>query len=151
MGGRKGKPPHKRPTFQESLAPVEDRRPRIHPASDRQTRPAWLFQRLDFQGRWSWTMDAPTLQRVLVRLAEFERMTFGELEGKQNHEIPRGRLCSDAQKRLNELELDESWDMVLSLRVTGRQRVWGLKSPEGVLLLWWDPDHTVYPVNVADN
>jgi|GEM_PF-4439312 len=43
------------------------------------------------------------------------------------------------------------YDEVLSLRVTKAERVWGLKAPVGIDLLWWDPAHSVYPMNVADN
>lgn len=95
-------------------------------------------------------MDRETMDSVRARLASFESMTFGEIEGKKNHEIPVERLSPEAQARLQELQLDE-YDVVLSLRVAKRERVWGIKTPTGVLLLWWDPEHTVYPVNVTDN
>jgi hypothetical protein len=40
--------------------------------------------------------------------------------------------------------LDEFEDLV-SLRLSARERVWGILA-EGVLeLLWWDPDHKVCP------
>jgi hypothetical protein len=29
--------------------------------------------------------------------------------------------------------------------------VWGLKGSNGIYLLWWDPMHTVYPMNITDN
>lgn len=96
-------------------------------------------------------MDPETAFRVKERLVGFESMTFGEIEGKKHHEISRGKLCAEAQARLDALDLDESWDLVLSLRVATAERVWGLKSASGVLLLWWDPEHTVYPMNITDN
>lgn len=151
MGG-KGKGRHRLPTFKDSLTPVGERRPRIAAGSDRDDRPTWLLGKLELDGPWGWlAMDAETAARVKERLVGFESMTFGEIEGKKHHEIPRGRLCNEAQARLNGLDLDESWDLVLSLRVGTRERVWGLKSPSGVLLLWWDPEHTVYPMNITDN
>ena len=45
----------------------------------------------------------------------------------------------------------EDFDAVLSLRITKAERVWGLKARRGICLLWWDPSHTVYPMNIADN
>ncbi len=111
----------------------------------------WLLERMDFDGPWCWKrMDMETLHRVHERLCAFERMTFGEIEGKKNHEIPVERLGREARNRLLELGVDE-YDEVLSLRVTKAERVWGLKAPNGIYLLWWDPAHTVYPMNVTDN
>lgn len=143
--------PRKRPTFAESLTPKEERKPRVAPGSDRDQSPVWLFGQMDFDGPWCWKkMDLDAMHRVHKRLAEFERMTFKEIEGKKNHEIPVERLGRQAQARLLELGIEE-YDEVLSLRVTQAERVWGLKAPNGIYLLWWDPAHTVYPMNLADN
>jgi hypothetical protein len=144
-------PRHRKPRFADSLTPKAERKPRVTPESDRERRPAWLVGKIDFDGPWCWkTMDLPTLHRVHDRLSAFERMTFGEIEGRQNHPIPVERLGKDAQNRLVELGIDE-YDEVLSLRVTKAERVWGLKAPVGIYLLWWDPAHSVYPMNIADN
>lgn len=95
-------------------------------------------------------MDLDAMHRVHKRLTDFERMTFKEIDGKKNHEIPVERLGKEAQTRLLELGIEE-YDEVLSLRVTQAERVWGLKAPNGIYLLWWDPAHTVYPMNLAYN
>jgi hypothetical protein len=145
-GGR-----HRKPTFADSLTPSAERKPRVAPQSDRDESPVWLLQRMDFDGPWCWkTMDVETLHRVHERLSAFERMTFKEIEGRKNHRIPVERLGSTARQRLVELGIDE-YDEVLSLRVTSAERVWGLKAPNGIFLLWWDPAHSVYPMNLADN
>jgi hypothetical protein len=145
-GGR-----HRKPTFADSLAPTAERKPRVAPQSDRDESPVWLLRRMDFDGPWCWKkMDVETLHRVHERLSAFERMTFKEIEGRKNHRIPVERLGSTAQQRLVELGIDE-YDEVLSLRVTKAERVWGLKAPNGIFLLWWDPAHSVYPMNLADN
>lgn len=106
---------------------------------------------MDLDGPWSWSLiDAPALRKVRERLGHLERMTFGEIEGHQHHEIPSARLSSEARRRLRDLRLDD-FDTVLSLRIGKRERVWGLKSAGGVLLLWWDPRHSVYPVDTTGN
>ncbi|MFL5541345.1 MAG: hypothetical protein ACJ8J0_20320 [Longimicrobiaceae bacterium] len=139
------RPRHRKPTFADSLTPKEERKPRVTPESDRERSPVWLVGRLDFDGPWCWKkMDFDALHRVHERLSAFERMTFKEIEGKQNHPIPVERLGKEARDRLIELGIDE-YDEVLSLRMTKVERVWGLKAPNGIYLLWWDPTHTVYP------
>jgi hypothetical protein len=146
-----GKPRHRQPTFAQSLTPREEKKPRVAPGSDRDRTPVWLLGLMDFGGPWCWRkMTLHTLDRVRVRLAAFERMTFKEIEGKKNHEIPVEQLGKMAQDRLIELGIDE-YDAVLSLRVTTVERVWGLKAPHGIFLLWWDPAHSVYPMNITDN
>ena len=37
-------------------------------------------------------------------------------------------------------------DELYQLRVTGAERVWGIRSGPLLRLLWWDPNHEVYPV-----
>lgn len=145
------KPRHRKPTFADSLTPKAERKPRATPESDRDRSPVWLVGRIDFDGPWCWTkMDFDALRRVHERLSAFERMTFREIEGKQNHQIPVERLGKEARDRLIELGIDE-YDEVLSLRVTRVERVWGLRAPNGIYLLWWDPMHSVYPMNITDN
>jgi hypothetical protein len=145
----KGRP--KSPTFKDSLAPRPDRQPRLNPGSDRVQKPSWLFAKLDFDGPWCWKrMDTVAALEVCARLAAFESMTWAEIEGKQNHPIPVERLPREAQERLILRGLDD-YDSVLSLRITKRGRVWGVKTANGVLLLWWDPEHSVCPMNIADN
>ena len=64
------------------------------------------------------------------------------------------KVCSEefrreAKARLAQLRLD-SYDILYSLAITGRQRVWGIMIEEtGTFqLLWYDPEHTVYPVSM---
>lgn len=145
------RPRHRKPSFAQSLAPRDERVPRLTPESDRGQMPVWLFARIDFDGPWCWKrMDIGTLHRVHERLSAFEGMTFSEISGRHNHQIPVERLGKPARERLVELGIDE-YDEVLSLRVTKAERVWGLKAPNGVYLLWWDPSHSVYPMNIHDN
>jgi hypothetical protein len=142
---------HRQPAFAHSLTPGTERKARLAPESDRARRPSWLLERIDFDGPWCWKkMDVATLHRVHERLSAFERMTFGEIDGAKNHQIPVERLGKAARARLVDLGVDE-YDEVLSLRVTKAERVWGLKAPHGIYLLWWDPAHSVYPMNITGN
>jgi hypothetical protein len=37
-------------------------------------------------------------------------------------------------------------EAVLSLRISARERVWGILDGPALQVLWWDPEHQVYPV-----
>jgi hypothetical protein len=61
---------------------------------------------------------------------------------KQNHSVPISSLCNKAQMRLKEIHCDYI-DELLSLHLTGMERVWGILDQGVMTLLWWDPKHEV--------
>jgi hypothetical protein len=87
-------------------------------------------------------------------MQNFETMTWHEIlkasggrsNGNNNHEIPISDLCSDARKRLEELNLDDT-DSIFSLRLAGKQRIFGIKEKRVLKIIWFDPDHSVCPSN----
>lgn len=146
--GKKGR---QRPTYAPPDRPWPVHGPRVEGGTSRADRPSWLLQRLDLAGPWSWTrIDALDLLRVRERLGHLEALSYAEFLGRMHHEIPAARLSREARTRLRDLRLDD-FEHLLSLRILKRQRVWGVRTAEGVLLLWWDPDHTVYPVDLTRN
>jgi hypothetical protein len=90
-------------------------------------------------------MDGGGILEVFDKLRSYESMPWRKIEGPTgSHFVDRGRLCREAQRRLAELRQDDV-DQVFSLRITARQRVWGLRSGRVLKLLWWDPEHQVCP------
>ncbi len=72
-------------------------------------------------------------------------MTWAEVLGsKHNHNVDIDRLCKAARERLVQLK-QHDLDELLSLRLSGAERIWGILS-EGVrTIIWWDPDHKICP------
>jgi hypothetical protein len=103
---------------------------------------------MEFIDPFGWhivTSDIANLIRDKLR--HFESMTWSELlvaAKKQNHTVAVSALCGRAQNRLKELGLDDV-DGLLSLRLSGKQRVWGILQAGVLGLLWWDPEHEVCP------
>jgi len=56
---------------------------------------------------------------------------------KNNHFVPVDQLCKEARDRLAELRLDEV-DGLTSLRLSGTERVWGIREYNVLMILWWD-------------
>ncbi len=117
---------------------------------------AWQFHRRDHEhNNWGWDrQDGAHLEGILqTHLQHLETMTWGELlkasggrsHGNNHHSIPIQDLAPTAIARLRELRLDDI-DELFSLRLTGRIRVWGIKDGRVLKLLWYDENHTVYPV-----
>jgi hypothetical protein len=86
------------------------------------------------------------LQKALQRLAVLETMTWTAIlaDGKHYHYVEVSRLPSKAKRRLQDIERDDL-DQIVSLRVEGQPRVWGVRDRGVLHILWWDPEHTVYP------
>jgi len=120
-----------------------------HPNSDHE-KLSWQIRILDFDGLWGWgEMDAKTLKYVHQKLAQFETMTWAEINNPNTgcHPIKVRDLCSEAQKRLLEIKVIEFEEELFSLRLSGKERLWGIRERHIFKILWWDPRHEVYPVD----
>ena len=111
---------------------------------------SWKFSSTDSNGPFAWTnlTDPAQLAEVISKLKEFEGQNWSQLTATGSHPISISTLHSSAQDRLQELRLDE-YDELMSLRLTGRIRIWAywVAGQENIMrLLWWDPEHQVYPV-----
>lgn len=117
-----------KPTWKESPKAVQ--KPRIDAQkseSSMHLKPSWRFSTLDLEGPWHWkTIPKETLwQNIHAKIKNFETMTWAEiLGGKQNHEVEVAKLAKEARKRLEEIKLDDQ-DSLLSLRLSGEERIWG--------------------------
>lgn len=112
---------------------------------------SWHLRRIDIGGPYCPTkMDAATTLDVLSKLSQFETMLWREIEGSKHHAIGVDTLSNTARKRLEELENDEVEEL-FSLRLTGPNRVIGIRDHAVFRLLWWDPGHEVCPSRRADN
>ncbi|HEX4964205.1 MAG TPA: hypothetical protein VF173_25490 [Thermoanaerobaculia bacterium] len=103
----------------------------------------------DGDGRsFGWHRLAPAKAiQLREKLANFESMTWHEIltdAKKRNHAIPIEDLCKEAQDRLEEVGLGDL-DELVSLRLSGTERVWGMRDANVLVLVWWDPDHAVCP------
>lgn len=143
----KGKKKHPK----TGVTPHPTKKPQIDPSnlpdSILKKKPLWRFQMIDFEGAWGWNniSDKSVLFDIYSRLKSFETMTWAEIEGSENHLIETYKICKDARDRLKEIGY-EGFENLFSFHVTGKKRIWGIRDTEALNILWWDPEHTVYPV-----
>lgn len=71
-------------------------------------------------------------------------MTWSEIEGRSSHAVKVTGLAREARARLDELRQDEVEEL-FSVRIIGRERIWGIRAGAVLHLLWWDPYHQVCP------
>lgn len=106
----------------------------------------WKVSKIDDNSRWGWDqITCPDfLRNIWDKMHDFETMTWSEILGRNHHAIAVTDIRKSAQKRLQELGHDDQEELV-SFRLTGSQRLWAIRSDEEAFLLWWDPNHEVYP------
>lgn len=141
----------KRP--KSNFTPSDEKKPRRSPQNDPATivdiKPCWRFGMLDLKGCWGWEKieKRDQLLEIVEKLKNFETMTWGEIDSSnKNHLIPCDKITREARDRLAQLKLDDMED-IYSIRLKSRERIWGKREIEAFYIIWWDPDHTVYPVS----
>jgi hypothetical protein len=118
------------------------------PPNSDQEKPSWQIRILDFEGPWGWDLlDANMLKYIHRKLAQFETMTWAEINKPNTgcHSIKVKDICVEAQKRLAEIKIID--EELFSLRLSGKERLWGIRENHIFKILWWDPKHEVYPVD----
>ena len=113
--------------------------------SDEREYVCWRFSIMDRGGPFSFEgVKAKVWKRILEKLRQWDSMTWGEIEGPENHAISVEQLSPQARNRLMEINQDDI-DEVFSLRLTGRERLIGIRDRHVLRVLWWDPEHGVCP------
>jgi len=100
---------------------------------------------LDTKSEWGWhQVDAQTaLGCIHCKLRDFEHMTWLDIERGGSHPVEVSRIIREAQRRLQELRINQ--DPLFSLRLSGRERIWGVRVGNVLSVIWWDPKHAICP------
>lgn len=112
---------------------------------------SWRMNTVDLDGKWAWgKIPNYSIPQFTEKFKQFESMTLQQLEDAGSHSMPKDKICKEARERLAEIELDDI-DELFSFRMAKRVRVWAIRDGSVFKLIWFDPHHTVYPMNIADN
>ena len=112
--------------------------------------PSWRIGRMEVTDPFGWhQLSADELATIRGKLAQFESMTWNEIlvsAKTQNHSVAVSRLSKAAQDRLDVIHRGNSdVEELVSLRLSGKERIWGIRDQAVLSLLWWDPEHAVCP------
>jgi hypothetical protein len=130
-------------------SPEFAKKPRVDPAaikSANDENPVWQIGTLDVDGPWGWKNieKSSFFSEILPKVQNFESMMWKDILNRNSHEVNIGQISKAAQKRLSELKLDD-FETIVSLRFTGKERLWGIRVRNILKLIWWDPNHEIYP------
>lgn len=110
--------------------------------------PAWRISLVEMCDPFGWhEIHKDKLAEIRKKLADLEKSTWREIlmdSKKQNHSISVDKLSKEARRRLTALK-QEDVENVISLRLSGAERVFGIRHNIALTLLWWDPYHQVCP------
>lgn len=116
--------------------------------SSHMARPTWRFSLLDIDGPFGTGKESLAkinlAEVIWPKLRDFESMTWKEIVGNGSHKVAVSDLAVAARKKLTKLNMDDIEEL-FSLRLMGKQRIWGILDNNAFRILWWDPDHLVCP------
>jgi hypothetical protein len=125
--------------------PIESKTPKFGVFPSDQNQPEFKSEQMDNEGPWGWNyFNSAHLQELFQKIFESQKLSWQDLRNNGSHFVNREDLCSEAQKRLTNIQ-KEDLDQLFSLRIMGRKRIWGIKEGNILWFLWWDPNHEVCP------
>lgn len=141
------KKPKKRVSALPATTKAVFRRDVLPDAETSDHRLCWRFTHFDHDGPWGFgRFEKDTLQWLLECLRSFESMTPAEIfrgyPGKlyEVAAIPN----KTALDRLDELGMADM-TTIWRLRLGGEPRLYGFLAGHVFHVLWWDPDHEIWP------
>lgn len=127
--------------------PRRTKKPVSAPMVSTQTRKlVWKVARIDDNSPWSWNqITCPDfLRNIWDKMRNFETMPWSEILGRYHHAIAVNDIIQPAQNRLEQLGYDDQAELV-SFRLSNTERIWAIRSGAEAFLIWWDPNHEIYP------
>ncbi|OYV04560.1 MAG: hypothetical protein CFE26_16225 [Verrucomicrobiales bacterium VVV1] len=111
-----------------------------------QPSPVWRLSNIDWDGPWCLSKCAALeIREIHSWLANLEGMPWTQILANGSHVVGTDGIIADAKKRIIALGKAEWQDHLCSLRKTGKQRLWGFLRAGIFHVLWWDPEHEIYP------
>ena len=119
--------------------------------------PVWSFLRTDFDGipktrKVVWRrLSIDDIVSMFEHLKSYEQRTWNAIiheNRRRDHPMPISTLINEAREYLtNTLRIDQG-DEIFRLRFEGKIRLWGFKKPGSRVfeIIWFDPEHEIYPV-----
>ena len=97
---------------------------------------------------YGWNVvDSAKLDDIRIKLSQLEGKTWNAIlvgDKHRNHTVTTNDISKVARERLAAMNLDDLEELV-SLRLSGAERVWGYRIGFVLHLMWWDPHHEICP------
>ena len=143
--------PRDRKRVREKARVSAAKRPREGPGTGGEN-PSWRVSLLDLAGPFGQRIEQADATEILKFLSEIEKLTWNEILRNRrsggHHHVEVRLISPAARKHLMQRNIEA--DTLISLRVTAKKRLWGVREGSVLHLLWWDPQHEVYPTKLRN-
>lgn len=141
----------------KGLPPKEPKTNAAGAAKLAEDKPLFCFRFADRAAdeRWRFTPTGTDSDTLWAFLCEMANLSWGEIVGqttgglnrhKKHHSQDVATLVQEAQDDFNKRELwDTFGDEMFRFRLSGVRRLWGFRVDRTFHVVWWDPEHKVYP------
>jgi hypothetical protein len=110
---------------------------------------AWRISRIQLIAPYGFReLDVEGISRVKERLGALERNSWKDIfirDKHYNHQIEVDELkCAIAKKWMEDNLPDQH--SLWTIRVTGKERIWGILAEGAYQIVFWDPEHLIWEV-----
>lgn len=124
-----------------------------NPASG--SKPVWIFSEIDRSGKFAFDIQRVGNDSITIldKIINYSTMTWQTIKqqthdnGKSKHHyLNYSGLSEEARQRLVAKKLEDRVDDLFSFALENKLRIVGYTEQEKFYVLWYDPQHEVYPV-----
>jgi len=125
----------------------------VDPYKYKEQSPSWKFDRCDkIHPRWSLYHKGKFDTDLLKKLGVFEGLSWRDIERQthdnnksSSHFVKVNNLNKEAQSCLEDFRIFD--DELFSLRITNKERIYGLLNNGIFNIIWYDKHHEIYPTS----
>ena len=134
------------------VIPVRKKRPAV--ASEQSLysdkKAAWRLGKVQISHPYGWhTISASDVVKLREKLGHFEKSTWNELfvtNADYNHRIQADQLkCPIARQWMKDNLRDQPF--LWTLRISAKERIWGILSEDAYQVIFWDPNHLIWEIS----
>jgi hypothetical protein len=128
------------------------------PASWQDETPIFCFHHADraTTEAWKFTPSPQEAKKIVEFLCEIAGSTWREIENmttgghKMHHGQELKRVTRKAKRDAERKKLGETFgDEIFRFRLGSKRRLWGFRKERTFHVVWWDPEHKVYPTETS--
>lgn len=110
---------------------------------------SWRIGKIQLAEPYGWrSLGVDEIVKIKSKLADLERCTWKEIfvrDARNNHKVICHELkCPHARKWMENNMPDQPY--LWTIRVTAKERIWGIFSEGAYHIIFWDPDHLIWEV-----
>jgi hypothetical protein len=121
------------------------KQPKWKEVSNHDNKPVWRFSTVDRSGPFAWPKGEEKELEIVVKLHDFDSMTWSDICGREHHQLSPQSLSRLAIEQLEKINKDHEAENLFSFHLAGKPRIIAIRHENVAKLLWYDPDHQVAP------